>query len=54
MEKTTNIGNEESKKKDFEQICKEATVSYKSACKFKSKYKLTDEQAIIYCILTGK
>lgn len=54
MEKTTNISNEESKKKDFEQICKGFGIDYATVEEAKKKYSLSDEEAVIYCLLTDK
>lgn len=47
MEKTTNISNEESKKKDFEQICEGFGIDYATVEEDKKKYNLSDEDAII-------
>lgn len=54
MEKTTNISNEESSKKTFKQLCEEMGVNYVNARKTKSRHKLTNEETVIYCLLTGK
>lgn len=52
MEKTTNISNEESSKKTFKQLCEEMGVNYVNARKTKSRHKLTNEETIIYYLLT--
>ena len=51
MEKTTNISNEESSKKTFRERCEGMGLNYEKTCEIKSKYNLTDDQALTVAFL---